>query len=103
MDVATSHLILVSMIIRVLEESSEGIITKLSSWHVWDAKLLSLHLLKEWKEKWLEKVSIILELEENSELRGSKKEKTLLNLLSISIMEPLIFFYWYLVSESNER
>jgi len=52
-------------------------------------RLLSPHLLEGWKEKWLGKISIIWELEENSLLSKSNAENTALNLLSISMTEPL--------------
>ena len=90
-DIATSHLILASVMTRGLKEFSEDAITKLLSWCMWDTKLSSLCLLKKWKEKQLEKVLIILELGKNSELWASKEGKTLLNLLVISMIGPLIF------------
>ena len=65
-------------------------------------RLSLLHLLKEWKENQLEKVSIILEPGENSWLWGSKEENTLLDLLSMPIIGPLISFLWQGVSESSE-
>jgi len=71
---------------RVLENT----IAKLSNWHEWDRRLSLLYLLKKWKEKQLEKVSIILILRENLELWGLKKVNTLLNLLSISTIGPFI-------------
>ena len=94
-DVATLFFMLVLITMRVQDGSLDNTIAKLSSIYVWDMRLLLLHLLKEWKEKWLEKLSIIQEPEENSGLNRLKEENTLLNLLSISIMGPLIFSYWY--------
>ena len=94
-DVATLFFMLVLITMRVQDGSLDNTIAKLSSIYVWDMRLLLLHLLKEWKEKWLEKLSIIQEPEENSGLNRLKEGNTLLNLLSISIMGPLIFSYWY--------
>ena len=53
---------------RAQEESSEDTIARLSSWYEQDIRLSLLHLLEEWKEKQLGKLSIILELGENSRL-----------------------------------
>ena len=64
-----------------------GVVEKESSELIWN---ISLHLLEEWKENWLGKMSIIQELEENSLLCGSKAGNISLNLLSISTIESLI-------------
>jgi len=55
------------------------------------------------KEKWLEKQLIILLSGLNSELRGSKEEKTSLNWLSMSTKWPLIRSCWYLVNKLSKR
>ena len=102
-DIATLFFMLALVIMRVQDRSLDNTIVKLSSIHMWDMGLSSLYLLKEWNEKWLEKLSIILEPEENSELNGLKKGNTLLNLLSIFTIGLLIFSCWCWVRESNER
>ena len=63
-----------------------------------------LLLANRWKEKWLEKLSMILLPGQNLGLRGSNEGKTSLNLLSILMMCPLMRPCWYLVSElSNNK
>ena len=62
-----------------------------------------LHLLEGWKEKQLGKMSMIWELGENSLWSRSNAENTLLNLLSISMTEPLIISHWWGESEFNKR
>ena len=63
-----------------------------------------LLLANRWKEKWLEKLSMILLPGQNSGLRGSNEGKISLNLLSILMMCPLMRPRWYLVSElSNNK
>ena len=59
----------------------------------WDMRLFMLCLLEGWKEKKLGKMSIIWEPGENSLSNRSNTENTSLNLLFISITEPLIIFY----------
>ena len=102
-EVATFFLILASVITRVYEEFSEDIITKLFNWWEQDRRLFLLCLLKGWKEKQLDKVLIILLPGENSELRESNEENTLLNLLFISMIGLFIISPWCLVSKSSER
>ena len=60
MDEATLFLTLVSVITRTLEDEEEDSIAKASSCWRQDLKEGSLLLLKEWKEKQLEKVSVTL-------------------------------------------
>ena len=62
-----------------------------------------LFLLNKWKEKQLEKQSMILLLSLNSGFRWSKEEKTLLNLLFISTKWPLMRPCWHLVRELSKR
>ena len=57
---ATLFLTLVSVITRAVDEEVEDSITKASSCWRRDLKEGSFFLLKVWKEKWLEKVSITL-------------------------------------------
>ena len=54
-----------------------------------------------WKIR--EKILIRQELGENTLLNRSKEEKTSLNLLSMSMIGPLIFKYWLLVSIFNNN
>jgi len=89
MEVAILFLILVSVTTRAHEGFEEKTITTLPSWHNRDMRLLSLYLLEGWKEKWLGKISIIWEPEENSLLSESNTGNTALNLLSISMAGPL--------------
>ena len=63
----------------------------------------SLLLANRWKEKWLEKLSIILLPGRNSGLRGSNERKTSLNLLSMSTMYLLMRLHWHLVSELSNN
>ena len=102
-EVATLFLILISVTMRVWEESDKEAIVKLLSWQDQDLRFSSLLFLKEWKEKWLEKESIILKPEENSLLNRLNTGNILLNLLSISMTEPLIINHWYGMSESKEK
>jgi len=60
MNKVTLFLTLASIIMRALKDKEEDSIAKVSSCWRQDLKEESLHLLKEWKEKWLEKVSITL-------------------------------------------
>ena len=92
-NIAMLFLTLVSVMTKAWEWLFEDSIANLLSLWTWDLRLSLLHLLNEWKEKWLEKVSIILYSGENSELRGSNKEKTSLKWLSMSIIGPLISWY----------
>ena len=107
MDVATLFLTLVFVMISAWEGFSNKERARLSNWQEWEDRLSLLHLLKEWKEKWLEKwlekESIILHPGANSGLRGSKEEKTSLNLLSISTTRPLINSHWCFVRKSSNR
>jgi len=48
-------------------------------------------------------MSIRQEPGENSLLKGSKEEKTSLNLLFMSMVGPLIFKYWLSVSIFNDN
>ena len=66
-------------------------------------RLFLLCLLKRWKENRRGKISIIQEPEENYLLCESKTGNTLLNLLSISIIESLIISCWWEKSKSNEK
>jgi len=63
----------------------------------------SLLLLKRWKEKWLEKLSIILLLGWNLGLVESNERKTSLNLLSILTMWPLMRLCCHLVKELSDK
>ena len=72
MDVATLFLMLVSVITRAWVEASNDLIAKLSSFWICSLRLF-LHLLKEWKEKQSEKVSITLLPGDNSKWRGLKE------------------------------
>ena len=69
----------------------------------WSLRLLSLHFIWGWNEKWLGKALIRRELGENSIFKGSKEENTSLNLLSILIIKPLMFSPWQWVRELRER
>ena len=73
MDVMTLFLILALVITRAQVKATDDSIAKLSSFWIHSLRLF-LHSLKEWKEKWLEKVSITLLLGDNSEWRGLKEE-----------------------------
>ena len=84
MDEVTLFLTLASVIMRALEDEEEDSIAKASSCWRQDLKERSLLLLKEWKEKRLEKVSVTLLPGWSSGLSGSNVGKTSLNLLSIS-------------------
>ena len=92
-EVAILFLMLVFMTIRVLEGELDDLRAKLSSWWIYDLKFWSLYLLNKWKEKWLEKISMILLPGENSGLRGSNEGNTLLKQLSMSTKWPLISLY----------
>ena len=75
-------LTLASITTRVFEGVFDDLMARLSSCWIHDLKCWSLLLLNKWKEKWLEKwlekQSMILSPGENSGLRGSNEEKTLL-------------------------
>ena len=80
----------------------KDLIAKLSSCWIQALRLSYLCLLNKWKEKQLEKMSIILCPGGNSELSGSKEENTLLKQLSISTTGPLISSHWHLVREPRD-
>ena len=103
MNMEMLFLILVSMITRAIEESSEEEIVKLFSNSKQALKDSLLLFLKEWKEKWLTKMSTILEPGENSLLKGSNAGKTSLNLSSMSTTKPLIFALWHGMRELNDN
>ena len=67
----------------------------------WAQNLLSFLLSQISKEKWSEKLSIILKPGENSELRGEKEEKHSWDLLAMLTKWPLTKEHCQLVSESN--
>ena len=83
MDEATLFLTLTSVIMGALRKEVEKSTARASSCWIWDLKEGSLLLLKEWKENWLENISLILFPGWSSRLIGSKAENTLLNLLSM--------------------
>ena len=85
MDEVTLFLTLMSVITRALHEEVEKLTARALSCWIQDLKEGSLLLLKEWKENWLENVSLILFPGWSSRLIGSKAENTLLNLLSMSM------------------
>ena len=72
---------LTSEAMMVMKGDNDDSKTISSSW--WAQYLSSFSLLLTLKEKQSEKLSIILCLEENSEWRGEKDGKHLLNLLAI--------------------
>ena len=102
-DVVTLFLTLASVMTSRWEEFSNEERARLSSWQEQEKRLFLFHLLKEWKEKQLEKESIILQLRVNSGLRGLKAKKTLLNLLSMSTTRPLIDLCWCFVRKSSDK
>ena len=91
MDVVICFLMLASDITSAIVEYREDLMAILSSERIWALRLLLPCLGERWEEKWLEKMSIRQEPGENSLLKGSKEEKTSLNLLSMSMIGPLIF------------
>ena len=103
MDEATLFLTLASVIMSVVDKEVEDSITKASSYWRRDLKEGSFFLLKVWKEKRLEKVSITLLLGWSSGLIGSKAEKTSLNLLSMSTMWPFNRHHCLLESEPRDK
>ena len=87
---ATLFLTLASVITRALViEADDSMVGASNCWRQ-SLKEQLLLLANRWKEKQLEKLSMILLPGWNSELRGSNKEKTSLNLLSMSTMCPLM-------------
>ena len=90
---AILFLTLVSVTTNAWKGLHKDNIAKLSSCWIQDLRLSLLCLLNKWKEKQLERVSIILYPEANLGLRESKEENTSLNWLSISTTEPLIIFH----------
>ena len=103
MDEVTLFLTLTSVIMRAVDKEVENSIAKVSSCWRRDLKEGSFFLLKVWKEKRLEKVSITLLLGWSSGLIGSKAEKTSLNLLSISTMWPFSRHYCLLESKLRDK
>ena len=83
MEVAMLFLILASVAIRVTKGDKENSKVSLSS--SWTQNLMSFLLSHTLKEKWSEKMSIILKPGENSELRGEKEGKHSWDLLAMSI------------------
>ena len=87
-DVTTLFLMFASEAMIVVEENDNDSKTISSSWWMW--YLLSFSLLQILKEKWFEKLLIILHLGEISEWRGEKDGKLLLNLLAMLTKWPLM-------------
>jgi len=102
-DVAMLFLMPVSEMIYTCKWFNSNMIAMSLSWWEQSSRLLSLRLIKGWKEKQLGKMSIRWELGENSIFRELNEENTLLNLLLMSMIEPLIFSFWQWVSKSRER
>ena len=92
---------LVSVIVMAVDGDNNNSITMESSWWRW--VLLFFFLLLRLKEEKLEKISIILELGENSGWRGENKEKTLYDLLLTSVRCPLIFVLCQSVNDLREN
>ena len=90
MKVATWFLMLILDITTAEWGSSNVWMVMLSRCLKWLLMSWLLLLFEEWKEKWFRNTSIGLFPSENSWLKGEKKGKTSLNLLSMSTIEPLI-------------
>ena len=86
----------------VVEGEFDDLITMLSSCWMRIFLLSSWCLLNKLNENRSEKLLITLWLGENSEWRGIKEGKILLNLLSMFTKWSLIREHWWLVSESSE-
>ena len=102
MEVATQFFMLVLDTTRAIEKSNEKVRAILSRAWIYILKLLLLCLLEVWKEKWFEKMSMRQWPSINSLLKGSKDEKTLLNLLSTWTTGPLIFNHYLGVRLFND-
>ena len=99
MEVATLFLMLASEATRATEDNEED--SKVNLLSSWARNLISFLLLQTLKEKQSEKMSMILEPRENSELRGEKEKKHSWDLLAISTKWPLTKEHCRLVSKSN--
>ena len=99
---AMLFLTLASMTMSVLDGVFDDSMARLLSCWIQDLKRRSEFFLNKWKEKRLEKQSIILSPGLNPGLRGSKEGKTLLNQFSISTKWPLIRPRWRPVNELSE-
>ena len=99
MEVAMLFLMLASEAIKVTEGDEED--SKVNSSSSWAWNLLSFLLLQTLKEKQSEKLSIILKLGKNSDLRGEKEEKHSWDLLAISTKWPLTKEHCQLISKPN--
>ena len=73
------------------------------SLHKWLLILLLQFLFKEWNEKHLGKILISLFSGENSQLKGENKGKISLELLSMSMIRPLIFEFCLHISYFNKK
>ena len=86
----------------VKRNSNDSIAILSSSW-TWEVTLQFTYLLKGWKRKQLENVSIILWPGNSSRLIGSNEGKTSLKWLSMSTKWPLIRLHCLLVKKLSER
>ena len=102
-DIATLSLILESDIIMTTCGFNDDWREIFSRLHKWLLTLFLLFLSKEWKENWFGNKSISLFPGKNSWLKEEKEGMISLNLLSISTIGPLIFWYCLGMSPSNKR
>ena len=100
---ATLFLTLAFITMSAVNGEFDNSIAILSSCWIWSLKKWSEFLLNKWKEKQLEKQSIILSPGLNLGLRGLKEEKTSLNQLSMSTKWPLIRLCWCSVNKLSTR
>ena len=102
-EVVTLFLMLASKTTMVVYESDNDWRETLSRLCKWLLTLFLLFLSKEWKENLFGKMSISLFPSKNLWSKGEKEGMILLNLLSMSTIEPLIFRHCLCISPSNER
>jgi len=101
-EVATQFLILASDITTTICGSDDAWRVMLLRLCKWFLMLFLLFLFKEWNEKQFGKMSISLFPSENLWLKEEKEGRILLNLLSMSIIGPLIFNHCLGVSHSSK-
>ena len=100
MDVAMSFLMLASVTMMAMDKEDDNSKTILSSY--WRQILSFFSLLDKLKEKWSEKLSMILEPRERSRWRGENKRKIPYNLLFESTKWPWTRDLWWLVRVLSE-
>ena len=94
MNITTLFLIHAFEMMRVCKWFNKVVIAMSLSWLAQSTRLLSLHLINGWNEKQLGKMSIRQKPGENSTFKGSKEGHTSLNLLSLLMIDFLMFSFW---------